>query len=56
MVDAYTNMEQMLAPWFDDYFKKLHTGKDVENLLKQTSAVCTLEKGEVRMMVDRLAW
>ena len=55
-VDGYTGMEQMLAPWFEDYFKKVHPGKDVKKLFKQTAAVCTLEKGEVRMMIDRLAW
>lgn len=55
-VDAYTSTAQLLSPWFEDYFKKVHPGKNIDDLMKQTSAACTLVKGEVRMLVDRLSW
>ncbi len=29
-VDGYTGMEQMLEPWFDNYFKKVHSGKEMK--------------------------
>jgi hypothetical protein len=55
-VDVYTDMKQYLAPWFDEYFKKVHPGKNVDELMKQTSAVEILTKGELRMVIDRLDW
>jgi len=55
-VDLYTDMKQYMMPWFEASFKKVHPGKNQADLLKQTSAVCTLQKGEVRMIVDRLDW
>ena len=55
-IDVYTDMKQYLAPWFDAYFKKVHPGKNVDDLLKQTNAATTLLKGEVRLIVDRLDW
>ena len=55
-VDVYTDMKQSLAPWFDAYFKKVHPGKDVAELMKQTGAATDLVKGEVRMVIDRLNW
>ncbi len=55
-IDVYTDMKQMLAPWFDAYFKKVHPGKDVNDLVKQTNAATDLVKGEIRMIIDRLSW
>ena len=55
-VDVYTDMKQMLTPWFDTYFKKIHPGKNVDDLMKQTSAATDLVKGEVRIIIDKLAW
>lgn len=55
-IDVYTDMKEYLAPWFNDYFKKIHPGKDSNQLIQQTQAATTLQKGEVRMMVDRLSW
>ncbi|MFM9951359.1 MAG: hypothetical protein ACKV1O_25720 [Saprospiraceae bacterium] len=54
--DVYTDMKEYLAPWFNDYFKKVHPGKDMDQLIQQTQAVTTLRKGEVRMILDRLDW
>ncbi len=53
-VDLFTDMKQYLAPFFDDYFKKIHPTKDVNELIKQTQEAATLIKGEVRMIIDRL--
>jgi hypothetical protein len=55
-VDLYANMSQYLAQWFDKYFSKVHPGKDVNAMLKQTEESCTLLRGEVRMVIDRLDW
>jgi len=54
--DVYTDMKEYLAPWFEAYFKKVHPGKDSNQLVQQTLAATTLQKGEVRMMLDRLSW
>jgi len=53
-VDLYTNMTQYLAPWFDTYFKKVHPGKKIDDLMKQTGDAENLVKGELRMKVDQL--
>jgi hypothetical protein len=55
-IDVYSDMKQMLAPWFDQYFKKIHPGKNVDDLMKQTGDATNLVKGEVRMVIDRLEW
>lgn len=55
-IDLYSDMSQYLAPFFDKYFAKVHPGKDVNALLKQTNESATLLKGEVRMVIDRLDW
>jgi hypothetical protein len=56
-IDLYTDMNQYLATdWFNKYFAKLHPGKDVNQLLQQTTESATLVKGEVRMILDRLDW
>ena len=55
-IDIYNDMGQMLAPWFEDYFKKVHPGKDADKLVQETTAVTTLTKGELRWVVDRLDW
>ena len=55
-IDGYTDMRQYLRPWTDEYFKTAHPGKDMNALFKQTQESCTLVKGELRMMVDRLSW
>jgi hypothetical protein len=55
-IDVYTDMKQMLAPWFDAYFKKVHPGKNIDELMKQTDAATNLVKGEVRIIFDRLDW
>ncbi len=55
-VDVFTDMKQMLAPWFDAYFKKVHPGKNMDELMKQTGDATDLVKGEVRLVIDRLSW
>ncbi len=55
-VDAYTDMKQFLMPFPEDYFKKVHPNKDVNDLMKQTDEAANLVRGEVRFLVDRLAW
>jgi hypothetical protein len=55
-VDLYADMTQYLAAWFDKYFAKVHPGKDMNALMKQTNEACTLLRGEVRMVIDRLDW
>lgn len=49
-------MKQMLAPWFEEYFKKVHPGKNMDEMMKQTGDATDLVKGEVRMVIDRLSW
>ncbi len=53
-VDLYTGMKQYLAPWFDEYFKIIHPGKNLDNLMTQTQAAATLTKGELHWIIDRL--
>jgi hypothetical protein len=55
-VDLYADFKQYLAGWIEKYFAKVHPGKDVDALLKQTEESCTLLRGEVRLIVDRLDW
>lgn len=55
-IDVYTDMKEYLAPWFDDYFKKVHPTKDVNELMKQTTENTNLVKGELRIVLDRLEW
>ncbi len=55
-VDLYTDMKQYLAAWDPQYFAKVHPGKDMTALMKQTNEACTLLRGEVRMVIDRLDW
>jgi hypothetical protein len=55
-IDLYSNMKEFLTPWFDTYFAKVHPGKDVSKLIQQGNAVTTLDKGELRMIIDRLDW
>ncbi len=55
-IDLYKDMKQFLAPWFEAYFKKVHPGKDVAELMKQTADATDLVKGDVRIIIDRLDW
>ena len=55
-IDVYTDMKQMLTPWFDDYFKKIHPGKNMDELMKRTFEATNLVRGEVRIIVDKLEW
>ncbi len=55
-IDVYTDMKQMLAPWFDQYFTKIHPGKNMDLLMKQTDEATNLVRGEVRQVIDRLEW
>ncbi len=55
-IDVYTDMKEYLAVWFDEYFKKVHPTKDVNDLMKQTRENTNLVKGELRMVLDRLEW
>lgn len=55
-IDVYKDMKAYLAPFVGDYFKKIHSGKDMADLMKQTAAATTLVKGDVRMIIDRLDW
>ena len=47
-------MKQLLAPWFDAYFAKVHAGKNVADLLKATGEAARLVKGELRIRIDVL--
>ena len=55
-VDVYTDMKQLLAPWFDDYFTKIHKGKNVDELMKRTEESTNLIRAEVRVVIDKLRW
>lgn len=55
-IDVYADMKAYLAPWTDTYFKKVHPGKDADQLMKQTREASSLVKGDVRMTIDRLDW
>lgn len=55
-IDVYTDMKQLLAPWFDNYFTKIHPGKNVDDLLKRTNESTNLVHGEVRIIIDKLEW
>jgi hypothetical protein len=55
-IDLYKDMKQSLAPWFENYFQKVHPKKEMSELMKQTSAVEILAKGELRQVIDRLDW
>lgn len=53
-LDMYTDMGQYMADnSFESYFKKIHIGKDTNELMKQTSDSSILVKGEVRMVLDK---
>jgi hypothetical protein len=49
-------MKEFLAVWFNEYFKKVHPTKDVNDLMKQTSDNTNLVKGELQIVIDRLEW
>ena len=53
-IDIYTDMKQLLAPWFEEYFKKVHPGKDVAELMKETAAAANIIKGELRIDIDNM--
>lgn len=53
-VDLYKDMKQLMAPWFDSYFAKVHPGKNVADLLKATGEAARLVKGELRLRIDVL--
>lgn len=56
-IDLYADMTQYLsAQWDDKIFAKVHPGKDMNAMFKLTDESCTLLKGEVRMVIDRLEW
>ncbi len=55
-VDAYTDLTQLLAPSGSGYVAKVHPTKTQEAIWKQTEDTATLEKADVRMMIDRLGW
>lgn len=55
-IDVYADMKAYLAPWTDSYFKKVHPGKDADQMMAQTREVSDLVKGDVRLMIDRLDW
>ncbi len=51
-VDIYKSMEDYMKDSPMPYFEKIHPGKDVNKLLKETSDASTMVKGEVRMALD----
>ncbi len=51
-VDIYADMNAMLAPFVENYFEKIHSGKDIADLMKQTREAARLVRGEVRMEID----
>ncbi len=54
-IDVYSDMRQYLAPFLlEEYFKKVHPGKTLAELLKETAAAVRLMKGELRMDIDGL--
>ncbi len=50
-----TRVWRNCSPRGSKNISKVHPGKNVDDLMEQGSASCTLVKGEVRRMVDRLA-
>ena len=56
-IDVYNDMKQyLMQDGMEDTFKKVHPGKDINVLWKQTSDACKLVRGEVRVVLDRLSW
>jgi hypothetical protein len=56
-IDAYADLTQLLAPsGGGNYFAKVHPTKIYDDVWKQTLATARIEKADVRMMIDRLAW
>ena len=56
-IDVYTDMKQYLMQnGMEDTFKKVHPGKDMNALWKQTIEAAKINRGEVREIVDRLSW
>ena len=52
-VDVYTNLEQMMEPFVEKYFNKVHEDKDMSKLFEETSANSDLIKRDIRMEIDR---
>ena len=55
-VDAYADLTQLLAPGGGNYWAKVHPGKTWDEIWKQTQDAATIQKVDVRRMVDRLSW
>lgn len=53
-VDVYETFEDMMAPFFDTYFPKVHPGKDVDDLLDKTGETHDLIKSDVLRRLDSL--
>ncbi|MCB0573294.1 MAG: hypothetical protein KDC61_01860 [Saprospiraceae bacterium] len=53
-IDVYTDMKQLLAPWFEEIFAKVHAGKNIADLMKATREAARLVKGELRIDIDKL--
>ena len=51
-VDIFDNMDQYWAPYFQTYFSKIHPGKKIADLLKQTSENVTRVRAELRKQID----
>lgn len=53
-VDVYKDMSQYMSDdTFAPYFEKVHQGKDIDELMKQTRESSRLIKGEVRIILDK---
>ncbi|MEZ4772907.1 MAG: hypothetical protein R3D00_06980 [Bacteroidia bacterium] len=51
-VDLYKDMRQYFKPFFQEYMAKVHPGKNVNDLMKATTAAATLKKGIVMMRLE----
>jgi hypothetical protein len=55
-IDVYSDMKQMLLPWFREYFKRLQPNMTIEEVNKRSSTDTDLIRSEVRLILDRLDW
>lgn len=51
-VDIFKDMDQFWAPFPEDYFEKIHAGKDMDDLWEQTLAVSNRLSAELRLALD----
>lgn len=55
-IDFYTNMEQFLMPWGEDFFAKVHPGQNQSEAFAKTTKIADLIRAEVRMTIDQIGF